>query len=67
MGPFGKGGINSYAYCLGDPVNQRDPSGHVAISSLIIGVMAGSVVGASILASAEGIQTAVEGDSFDWK
>ena len=27
--PFGRGGLNSYAYCVGDPVNRRDPSGHI--------------------------------------
>jgi RHS repeat-associated protein len=27
VSPFGKGGLNSYAYCLGDPINQSDPSG----------------------------------------
>ncbi|MGH8388111.1 MAG: RHS repeat-associated core domain-containing protein [Pseudomonas sp.] len=26
--PFGRGGLNGYAYCVGDPVNRRDPSGH---------------------------------------
>ncbi|WP_203648133.1 RHS repeat-associated core domain-containing protein [Pseudomonas sp. RtIB026] len=26
--PFGKGGINCYAYCAGDPVNRVDPSGN---------------------------------------
>ncbi|MEE4636302.1 RHS repeat-associated core domain-containing protein [Pseudomonas alliivorans] len=28
LSPFGRGGLNAYAYCLGDPVNRGDPSGH---------------------------------------
>ncbi|SCW48726.1 RHS repeat-associated core domain-containing protein [Pseudomonas sp. NFACC05-1] len=28
--PFGGGGLNAYAYCLGDPVNQDDSTGHMA-------------------------------------
>ncbi len=28
LSPFGKGGLNSYSYCAGDPVNNSDPSGH---------------------------------------
>ncbi|MEE4309519.1 RHS repeat-associated core domain-containing protein [Pseudomonas alliivorans] len=28
LSPFGRGGLNAYAYCLGDPVNREDPSGH---------------------------------------
>lgn len=28
--PFGRGGINAYAYCRADPVNEVDPSGHMA-------------------------------------
>ena len=29
--PFGRGGINAYGYCHGDPANQVDPSGHTAV------------------------------------
>jgi len=29
LSPMGAGGINCYAYCGGDPVNNIDPSGHV--------------------------------------
>lgn len=27
--PFGEGGLNAYTYCVGDPVNRSDPTGHV--------------------------------------
>ena len=26
--PFGKGGLNAYGYCVGDPVNRSDPTWH---------------------------------------
>lgn len=26
--PFGGGGLNAYMYCMGDPVNRVDPTGH---------------------------------------
>lgn len=28
LSPFGIGGINSYCYCMGDPVNRTDATGH---------------------------------------
>lgn len=31
LSPFGRGGLNAYAYCLGDPVNLVDPDGHVPL------------------------------------
>lgn len=27
LSPFGRGGVNAYAYCNGDPVNYSDPTG----------------------------------------
>lgn len=35
MSPFDRGGINSYAYCLNDPINRKDPSGHFPATNLI--------------------------------
>ncbi|KAJ5159864.1 uncharacterized protein N7482_006868 [Penicillium canariense] len=29
--PFKTGEVNPYAYCLGDPINRTDPSGHFSI------------------------------------
>ena len=31
LSPFGAGGVNAYAYSLGDPVNLVDPMGKFAI------------------------------------
>jgi len=29
LSPFGRGGLNAYAYCYGDPINRTDSSGHM--------------------------------------
>lgn len=39
MSPFGKGGINAYAYCADDPVNRTDPTGHWAFKTLFATLM----------------------------
>ncbi|MEW5251114.1 RHS repeat-associated core domain-containing protein [Microbulbifer sp. 2201CG32-9] len=67
MSPFGRGGVNSYAYALGDPINLSDPSGHFAFFSLLIGAIIGALVGAAVSAVAEGIRSAATGDEFDFK
>lgn len=34
ISPFGAGGLNSYTYCLNDPINLSDPEGDFAIGRL---------------------------------
>ncbi|WP_390956330.1 RHS repeat-associated core domain-containing protein [Pseudomonas moorei] len=29
--PFGRGGLNAYGYCAGNPVNRVDPTGHMVL------------------------------------
>lgn len=36
MSPFGRGGVNSYAYVYGDPLNYADPTGHYGVVSDIV-------------------------------
>ncbi|WP_046237825.1 RHS repeat-associated core domain-containing protein [Pseudomonas syringae pv. coryli] len=54
MSPFGKGGINAYAYCAGDPVNRSDPSGH----ELLDDVQAYIYLGAALATGVFGLLTA---------
>jgi RHS repeat-associated protein len=48
--PFGKGGINAYAYCGGDPLNHSDPGGHFDWSNIVAGLIA--IVGGALAVAA---------------
>ena len=46
--PESVNGINLYAYCINDPVNYYDPSGHFIISLIIGLTIAGAVIGGTV-------------------
>lgn len=55
--PFGVGGINPYAYCAGDPINQADPDGHHSVGgwlgigvAMALGILLTPVSGGTSLA-----------------
>lgn len=41
-------GINLYVYCNNDPINKYDPTGHFVISTFLICLGAGALIGAAL-------------------
>ncbi|KAM0455675.1 hypothetical protein ACHAPV_007753 [Trichoderma viride] len=64
--PFTSGEINPYAYCLGDPINRVDPTGHSSDSAggskkrSIAQLIVGLIVGILAAIFTEGASLAVE-------
>ncbi|WCM49321.1 RHS repeat-associated core domain-containing protein [Pseudomonas sp. WJP1] len=52
LSPFGEGGVNAYAYCQGNPVNQDDPTGHRVRRVALLGGASGGLImiGVGVLA-----------------
>ncbi|KAI1760057.1 hypothetical protein GGR53DRAFT_526548 [Hypoxylon sp. FL1150] len=65
--PFTSRDVNAYGYCMGDPINRIDPSGHLSIFGLeftwrdvavtLVGVVVGVTVG--VLTMGAGLAVAV--------
>ena len=55
LDPQSINGTNLYCYCMNDPINYYDPSGHFGISTLIIGAIIGFAVGGATSAVSQGL------------
>jgi RHS repeat-associated protein len=75
ISPFGAGGINSYTYCLGDPLNRIDHTGHLSVSAWIgigLGVLGllisiatlGMGIAAGVSMMTTGTALAIAGSTF---
>lgn len=53
LSPFGDGGVNAYTYCVGDPVNRVDPTGHLPAWFKSIGRALGFIQPSSRVARAD--------------
>jgi len=68
--PFGHGGVNPYAYCAGDPVNQSDPSGHLSwqaglgIALGALGILGAAFTAGTSLAAAASLSAALAASSL---
>ena len=58
-----KRGLNGYMYCDNDPTNQTDPTGEVA--NVIIGGIAGAVVGGAFGFAGSALSQLAEGKGFN--
>ena len=56
LDPDSVNGLNLYCYCGNDPVNYADPSGHLSITTILIGCFAAFAIGASVSAVSQGLQ-----------
>lgn len=49
LSPFDEGGLNSYAYCVGDPINRVDPSGYFSLPTWARWTLTGVALGLTVV------------------
>jgi len=63
--PFGKGGLNAYAYCAGEPVNRDDRSGHMFSPIFAKKSPAASLLNTNTMKKVK--YPLIDGEYKDWK
>ncbi len=56
-------GLNGYAYCGNDPINQTDPTGEIA--NVIVGGIAGGIIGGAFGFAGSALSQIAEGKGFN--
>ena len=67
LGVENANGLNLYAYCYNDPVNYADPSGQIAIASLLIAAIITGAVSAAANAVGQVVFSDATWDTIDWR
>ena len=67
LDPESINGLNLYAYCMNDPINYADPSGHFVITTAMIwgAICVGAAIGAGIGLGATVVKDLENGKLFD--
>lgn len=61
LSPFDSGGLNAYSYCVGDPVNHTDPTGHFALGVLFRAIATNPAQSLGALSMVAGMAVSISG------